>query len=140
MPLEVAFMPPQKPAQPFSQDGQEETQMIRATVRMMIPSRKQDEVMGILSSIAERARFEPGCISSRLYKGVEVKNRIMLEDLWRDEEALDRHLQSGDYRKLLLVVEMALEPPEIRFDAISQSSGFETIQKARRVLQNGERS
>jgi quinol monooxygenase YgiN len=79
-------------------------------------------------------------ISSRLYKGVEVKNRIMLEDLWRDEEALDRHLQSGDYRKLLLVVEMALEPPEIRFDAISQSSGFETIQKARRVLQNGERS
>jgi quinol monooxygenase YgiN len=139
MPLEVAFMPPQKPAQPFSQDGQEETQMIRATIRMMIPSRKRDEMLEILSSIAERARFEPGCLSCRLYQGVEVKNLIMLEEFWRDEEALERHLQSEDYRKILLVVEMALENPEIRFDAISQSTGFETIEKARKSFQNGDR-
>jgi len=39
-----------------------------------------------------------------------------------------------------LVVEMANEPPEIRFDAISHSTGFETIEKARRSLQNEERS
>jgi len=114
--------------------------MVRATIRMMIPSRKRDEVIEILSSIAERARFEPGCISSRLYHGVEVENVIMLEEFWRDEEDLERHLQSEDYRKVLLVVEMAVEPPEIRFDAISQSTGFETIEKARRSPQNGERS
>jgi hypothetical protein len=29
---------------------------------------------------------------------------------------------------------MALEPPEIRFDAISRSTGFETIEKARNVI------
>ncbi len=114
--------------------------MVRAAIRMMIPSRKRDEVMEILSSIAERARFEPGCISCRLYQGVGVKNLIMLEEFWRDEKALERHLQSEDYRKILLVVEMALETPEVRFDAISQSTGFETIEKARRSPQNGERS
>jgi hypothetical protein len=32
---------------------------------------------------------------------------------------------------VLLVVEMAVEPPEIRFDAISNSTGLETIEKAR---------
>jgi hypothetical protein len=32
----------------------------------------------------------------------------MLEEFWRDEKALERHLQSEDYRKILLVVEMAL--------------------------------
>jgi quinol monooxygenase YgiN len=98
--------------------------MVRAAIRMMIPSRKRDEVMEILSSIAERARFEPGCISCRLYQGVGVKNLIMLEEFWRDEKALERHLQSEDYRKILLVVEMALETPEVRFDAISQSTGL----------------
>ena len=105
--------------------------MVRAAIRMMIPSRKRDEVMEILSSIAERARFEPGCISCRLYQGVGVKNLIVLEELWRDEESLERHLRSDEYRKVLLVVEMAVEPPEIRFDAISHSTGFETIEKAR---------
>ena len=114
--------------------------MVRAAIRMVIPSRKRDEVMEILSSIAERARFEPGCISCRLYQGVGVKNLIMLEEFWRDEKALERHLQSEDYRKILLVVEMALETPEVRFDAISHSTGFETIEKARRSPQNGERS
>jgi quinol monooxygenase YgiN len=113
--------------------------MVRATIRMMIPSRKRDEVLEILSSIAERARFEPGCISCRLYQGIEVENVIMLEEFWRNEEDLQRHLRSDEYRKVLLVVEMAVEPPEIRFDAISHSTGFETIEKARRFPQNGER-
>jgi len=114
--------------------------MVRATIRMMIPSRKRVEVLEILSSIAERARFETGCISCRVYQGVEVENLIMLEEVWRDEEDLERHLQSEDYRKVLLVVEMAVEPPEIRFDAISHSTGFETIEKARKSPQNGEMS
>ena len=46
--------------------------------------------------------------------------------------------QSEDNRKILLVVEMDLETPEIRFDAISQSTGFETLEKARRSSQYGE--
>lgn len=65
---------------------------------------------------------------------------IMLEEFWRTEEDLESHPQSEDYRKVLLVVEMANEPPESRFDAISHSTGFETLEKARRSLQNGERS
>jgi len=114
--------------------------MVRAALRMMIPSRKRDEVLEILSSIAERTGFERGCISCRLYQGVEVENLIMLEEVWRDEESLDRHLRSDEYRKVLLVAEMAVEPPEIRFEEISRSSGVETIEKARSSPQNGEMS
>ncbi len=47
------------------------------------------------------------------------------------EEDLQRHLQSEKYRNILLVVEMAAEPPEIRFDLIAHTSGVETIENAR---------
>jgi quinol monooxygenase YgiN len=114
--------------------------MVRAAIRMMIPSGKREEMLKILGSITERARFEPGCISSGLYQGVGVKNLVLLEQFWRDEKALECHLQSEDYRRILLVVDMALEPPEVRFDAISQSTGFETVEKARRPPPNGKRS
>jgi len=44
---------------------------------------------------------------------------------------LERHLHSDKYHKVLLVLEMALKQPEIRFDIISSSTGIETIEKAR---------
>ena len=105
--------------------------MVHGTIRMLIPKKRRSEVLGILSSVAERCRFESGCISCRVYQGVEVDHAVMLEEVWRNEEDLERHLRSDEYRKVLLVVEMALEPPEIRFHTISHSTGVETIEKAR---------
>ena len=43
----------------------------------------------------------------------------------------ERYLRSDQYHKVLLVLEMALKQPEIRFDVISSSKGIETIEKAR---------
>jgi quinol monooxygenase YgiN len=66
-----------------------------------------------------------------MYEDLDEETVIMLEEMWLDEEALGRHLRSEEYRHLLLVLEMALRQPEIRFDTISSSTGIETIEKAR---------
>ena len=105
--------------------------MIRSTIRMLIPPEKQTEVLEILGSMTEQIQFESGCISSRLYRGVEDVRAILLEELWSSDEDVKRHLRSDKYRKVLLVMEMAAEPPEIRFDTIIHSSGVETIEHAR---------
>ena len=105
--------------------------MVQASIRMLIPPKRRGELMEIFSSLGERSRFEPGCIGSRVYQDVEVEPAIMIEQLWNSGEDLERHIRSEEFRKVLLVVEMAVEPPEIRFDAISHSTGFETIEKAR---------
>ena len=98
---------------------------------MLIPLEKQSEALEILGSMSEQIQFEPGCISSRIYRGVDEEGAILIEELWMSEEEVKRHLRSDKYRKILLVVEMATEPPEIRFDTISHSSGVETIELAR---------
>jgi quinol monooxygenase YgiN len=105
--------------------------MVRSTIRMLLPLSKQNEALEILGSMTEQIQFEPGCISCRLYRGVDDEGVIMIEELWMNEEDVRRHLRSDKYRKVLLVVEMAAEPPEIRFDTIAHSSGVETIEKAR---------
>ncbi len=111
--------------------------MIHSTIRMLIPSRKRHEVLGFLNAVVERCKFEAGCISCRLYQGVEVEHLVLLEHLWEKEEDLERHLQSDEYRKVLLAIDMALEPPEIRFETISRTTGFETIKKARKIAPKG---
>jgi quinol monooxygenase YgiN len=105
--------------------------MVRSTIRMRIPLKKHNEALEILGSMTEQIQFEPGCISCGLYRSVDDKSVIMIEELWMSDADLQRHLRSDKYRKVLLVVEMAAEPPEIRFDTIAHSTGVETIEQAR---------
>jgi quinol monooxygenase YgiN len=108
--------------------------MIHATIRMLIPPKQRREVLAILSSLAERFRFEPGCVWCRVYQDVEAEPMILFDQVWMNDEDLKRHLRSEEFRKVLLIVEMSLEPPEIRFDEISRTRGVETIEKARTAL------
>jgi quinol monooxygenase YgiN len=105
--------------------------VIHATIRMKLPDRKVKEAVEILRSMAERTRVQPGCISCRIYHEAEEENVIMLDELWRTQEEHERHLRSAEYRNVLLVVEMSREKPEIKFSEYSDSTGVETIEKAR---------
>jgi quinol monooxygenase YgiN len=105
--------------------------MILATIRMKISPQKRGEALKIIKSIVEGNRILPGCLSCRIYEDIEEDNVIMYEEMWKSEDALEHHLRSDEYRRVLLALEMALQHPEVRFNRISSSSGFETIEKAR---------
>jgi quinol monooxygenase YgiN len=108
-----------------------EVPMIHSTVRILTNPEKRDDALAILCSMAERTRVETGCITCRIYRDVQQEYSIMLEESWKNEEDLNRHLRSDEYRNVLLVVEMAVEQPEIRFETIVSTKGIETIEKAR---------
>lgn len=108
--------------------------MLNSTIRMTVPAERRDGVLAVLSSVASWCRIEPGCIACRVYQDAEVESAIMLEQHWESREDLERHLRSEEFRKVLVVVEMSLEPPEIRFEEISSSTGIEAIEKARSHL------
>jgi quinol monooxygenase YgiN len=105
--------------------------LIQATITMTIPPQKSGEALKIFKSITEQCMDEPGCLSCHIYRDLQEKDVFMLKEVWRSEEDLDLHLRSDEYRNLLVILEMALEQPEIRFDTISSSTGIETIEKAR---------
>jgi len=105
--------------------------MILATIRMAIPPQKRAEALKIIRLIADQCSDDTGCLGFHLYEDLQEKNIIMLEEIWRAQEDLDLHLRSDEYRNLLLVLEMALKQPEIRFNTISSSTGIETIENAR---------
>jgi quinol monooxygenase YgiN len=109
-----------------------EEPMILSTVRMAIPPRKRGEALKILRSMAELCRYDPGCLSCHIYEDLQEKNVLMLKEVWKDDEDLNHHIRSEEYRNLLLVMEMALKRPEISFDTIEHSTGIETVEKARR--------
>lgn len=110
--------------------------MIQATIRMLVAPHRRGEVLGVLLSLAERKRIQPGCLSALIYHDEQQEGAFMVEDVWLNQEDLDRHLRSDDYRKVLLLTEMALEPPKIDFKTIAHSAGIEIIERARGVKRN----
>jgi quinol monooxygenase YgiN len=106
-------------------------EVLHAIARMTIPFIKLNEAIEILSSIAQRTRFEAGCVSCYLYQDVDASNALMIEEMWMNEKDLARHLRSDEYQKILLVAEMASAPPEIRFYNILRTTGVETVEEAR---------
>jgi len=105
--------------------------MILATLRMAIPAQKRGEALKILKSLVARNSVQPDCEFSRICEDVLEDNVLQFEELWRSEEEFESYLRSDNYHKVLLVLEMALKQPEIRFDTISCSTGIETVGKAR---------
>ncbi len=105
--------------------------MVLATVRMIIPRIKRHETLKILRTVAEQCKVHSGCLGCHIYADAQEDNVLMFEERWRSEEDLAQHLRSDGYRNVLLVMEMALHQPEIRFDTISSSTGIETVERAR---------
>jgi quinol monooxygenase YgiN len=130
-PQEVSPLAEQSRVLPIREDQQRDQSCIHASIRIVIPAKKRKEVLIILNSIIEQTKLEEACISCRLYRDVQEDRAFMLEEIWSSEKDLQRHLNSDKFHTVLLVVEMATEPPEIRFDTIAHSSGIETIEKAR---------
>jgi quinol monooxygenase YgiN len=107
--------------------------MIHSSVRILTRPGKRDDTLAILCSMAERTRVETGCITCRIYWDAQDENSILLEEMWNTQEDLNRHLRSEEYRNVLLIMEMAVKQPEIKFEFISHFEGIETIVKARRA-------
>ena len=104
--------------------------MVHASVRLLIPSDKRDEVLGILSMLALQTKLDSGCIQCHVYRDEDCDAGILLDELWSDEESLKNHLRSSGFRNVLLVSELSTSPPEFRFETVLNQSGIETIEKA----------
>jgi quinol monooxygenase YgiN len=105
--------------------------MILATVRVAIPPRQRSAALKILESLTDKCSDDPGCLSCNLYGDLQEDNILLLKQVWRTEEDLNFHLRSEPGRGLIIVLKMALKPPELRIDSITSTTGIETIEKAR---------
>jgi quinol monooxygenase YgiN len=105
--------------------------MIQEMIRVRLPASRMKEAMAMLRPLVESTKTVPGCVACALHRDVLEDTVLLFYDLWSDEGDFQRHLRSEEYRNLLLVMEMAKEVPEVRFDVISHTSGLEAIERAR---------
>jgi len=97
-----------------------------------LPDRRGD-VIEILRYVQGPVLAEPGCTACHIYEESAADNAVVLVERWESEAALEAHLRSEAYRRILGAIEISGAAPEIRFDHVSRSEGLERIEHARRA-------
>jgi|WetSurMetagenome_2_1015567.scaffolds.fasta_scaffold939564_1 quinol monooxygenase YgiN len=105
--------------------------MIRCTLRLLVPEAHRRQVVASLTPLIGWTRVEPGCRACHLLADLEEPRAIVLAEEWDTQDDLDRHLRAEDYRRVLEAIELSQEAPEIRFDTVETSGGFEVVEAAR---------
>ena len=101
--------------------------MIAWGVRMRVSPGKRSEVQRIFRSLLEPARVRGGCLAFRAYQDIEVPEVLALIQEWASSDDLDRYMRTEDFRRLVAVMELASEQPEIWFDTIETREGLERL-------------
>ena len=90
--------------------------------------------METMKGMLEPARVERGCLSYRLYEDVEDRNTLVLVEEWKTQKDLESHLHTDNQRRMLALMDLLSEQPELQFNTVSHTAGMDLIE---RVLKAG---
>ena len=108
--------------------------MILVTLKMIVQPEKRRDLLETIRGMLEPARVERGCLNYRLYEDVENRNAFVLMEEWATQEDLERHISKDNQRRLLTLMDLLSEKPELRFNTVLHTAGMELIED---VLKTG---
>jgi quinol monooxygenase YgiN len=111
--------------------------VIVGTLRMRPRPDRRGELLEILRSVREPVLAQPGCAAFHIFDEQEPDAAVVLVERWASEPALEAHIRSEAYRRILEAIELSGDAPEIRFDSISATEGMERIERARARARSG---
>ena len=92
-----------------------------------------------MRGMLEPARVERGCLSYRLYEDVENRNDFFLLEEWATHEDLENHIRTDNQRRLLALMDLLSEQPELRFNTVSHTAGMDLIENVLILKTDGPR-
>jgi quinol monooxygenase YgiN len=110
----------------------EVTILIVMTLRVRMNFERIDEIKKLFSLYAGPVSVQSGCITVGLYSHYMHPEEYMLIEEWESRESLQKHIRSNDFQKILDIIDLAKEPPEIKFRTVSSIKGFELVKELRK--------
>jgi quinol monooxygenase YgiN len=105
--------------------------MIVGTLRILPAPDRRAEVLEVFRAVQGPVLAQPGCAACHIYEEQGLEQAVVLVERWESQEALETHLRSESYRRILGAIELSGAPPEICFDYVSSTNGMGLIERSR---------
>ena len=86
--------------------------MVFAYYIIKINQGTHSQVHELMALVAARTQVRQGCLKSSLWRS-DDSSELMLLEVWRSMQDLERHIGSSLYRKLLYALEMSAGEPTV---------------------------
>lgn len=94
-------------------------------------------LLDALRSATTHPAEEPGCRSSSIWRNADASDAVLLMEEWESTQAMERHMTTPVFRRLLAVLELSRTPPEIRYVHGSRLRGVDWMTQVLGPLAGG---
>lgn len=105
--------------------------MVVATIRVLVPQNKRQEMFQTLESLTESIRNQPGCLNYHFYVEIGNENSMCVVEEWDSLEDLEAHILSRDFSVLFGALNLLQGPKNVEFTLLSRTGGLEVIDEVR---------
>lgn len=101
------------------------------TLRIQVPRDQRQSFLDAARRVVGPTAVQPGCISCRFYQDLNDPDALFLVEEWETRKELEEHINSGEYRIVMSLLDMSAQPPEFKLSTISKTEGLEALEAVR---------
>lgn len=103
--------------------------VVTLTIDLHFTAENAAQAIQLLRSGCGRTEAKPGCQQCRVSKDTVEGNRVRYTEIWNTQAGFDRHLQSEEFRRVLVALDMCCEEPEVAVGNFSGHTGLLHLQQ-----------
>jgi quinol monooxygenase YgiN len=100
-------------------------------IRITVNRKKRRDVLNALHSVEGRLQGNARCSGCDIYTSSSNNGDIRYVERWQTQEALYQHIKSDLFMRILTILELAENKPDIAFYQLIEGKGIELIKKLR---------
>jgi len=106
--------------------------MYLAMIKIYPSAEMESVIIDVLESLKGPIAANADCLDCTITVGCDDESRVICyTERWRSREALDRHLRSPSYSRVLEAMESSRLPPVVLFYETNDVGGLELVELAR---------
>jgi quinol monooxygenase YgiN len=105
--------------------------VIFAVIKVFPSPRQHAQTIEILKSVQSLTWPSAGCMGCWLSEEDYQQPHIRYTEQWQSDQALEEHLRSDLYRRVLAAMELSKQEPEVAFYFTEETRGFDLIEEVR---------
>ena len=114
------------------------TGTVVATIRIPTAEDRVDDVIATLRSVIGPSLANRTCSECRVLRDATDESFVLFFERWESFAAFERHVRSELYRRVLAAIDMAAEPPEVRFECMERTWGLNLVEELRMATEKGD--
>ena len=105
--------------------------VVTCLIDMHFAPENLERAVQLLLSLVQRTEATPGCRTCAVLRDAANEGRVRYNETWDVEPAFQRHVQSEEFRRVLVAMDMCCEEPQVVIGNLSGRSGMAYLRELR---------